>query len=102
MFETCVCGYDDDGDTKHTWHTTHRARVAHECIECWETIPPGSIYHRYTWVGYSGWSKSDVCSRCEAIRDDLCPCALIGGLYEEIESQYDMRPDEAPEDDDGC
>jgi len=69
---------------------TQKARVAHECSACGDTIEPGAMYVRHVRINDPGdtpelWKR---CMRCERIYRHLC--------------SVHMDYDDAPQPDLGC
>lgn len=59
---------DCDGEAPDLWRESpKRARVAHQCRACSETIRPGDLYH-YTFFIYEGVNETlRRCARCEVL-----------------------------------
>jgi hypothetical protein len=42
-----------------------KARVEHECHDCWHIIEPGEDYYQLTLRGfYSEWITKHICEQC--------------------------------------
>jgi hypothetical protein len=48
-----------------------KARKAHRCDACGDTIDPGHFYHRVSWVFDGSANSVKRCLRCEAIHKHL-------------------------------
>lgn len=51
--------------------TCPRARKAHECVECRETIKPGERYYVHKQLGDGGFSTHKACLECHDLGDRL-------------------------------
>jgi len=60
------------------------AQKRHRCIECAGDIEPGERYERVKGFWEGEWESSATCMPCTRMRRDLCPCAPIGCLLDEI------------------
>lgn len=58
----------DGGERPEVWNEkANRARIAHKCSACSETIRPGDLYH-YTFYIFDGVSNTTRrCARCETL-----------------------------------
>ena len=66
-----MCDLEAD-ETCPVWDESYRkARVAHECSGCGETIRPGMSYRRTAVLWDGAWSTWKHCQRCAAIVDAL-------------------------------
>ena len=85
MMETgCSCDIDYD-DVAVIWTETHPvAHKQHKCCECRGVIQPGERYVVVRSLYDGAWSTSKVCWTCNAIRQDLAPCAPLGELRSEL------------------
>lgn len=84
--DVCI-GSDDDGDAAEFYSERWvRARTAHKCCECGETIAPGESYQSVAgkWVGAVATFRT--CAACAEIRSVFC-CEgwIFGFLWEEAE-----------------
>lgn len=84
--DVCI-DQDYDGDIAEFYRESRpKARKPHQCCECGETIPVGTVYQRA-----SGKSEGDVwseatCAVCEEIRRAfVCGSVTFGMLWESIE-----------------
>lgn len=64
--------------------TTPRARQAHTCCECGDTISPGEHYERAHGIWDGEWDTFRTCRICTRIRKDLCPCGWLYGDLREV------------------
>lgn len=85
--EDCSCSIDPAGYDGPEFITTRvvRARKAHVCIECDETIQPGEPYEVVRGVWEGEWSRFKTCLVCVRIREDFFPRGfLYGGLSTQL------------------
>lgn len=73
---------------------TRKARIRHNCCECWGYIKPGSKYEEVTGVWDHRPNRYRTCVDCVAVRNLLVDCAKCfcwshGGLWEEIDEAID-------------
>ena len=62
-----------------------KARKAHRCVECKETIQPGHLYERAFAIGDGRCETTKTCARCANIRDEYFWCGwMTGGLVEDF------------------
>ena len=85
---SCYCDYDpaDVWDERR-----HRARKAHKCYECNETIDPGDDYIRISYLSEGQWGHHKMCEYCEhdwQVVRDAGHCYLVGGLAEAWEDMW--------------
>lgn len=81
----CISGGDGD-EPEFCSETIVRARKAHSCCECRETIPHGAEYERTVgkWDGAVNTYKT--CLACSEIRRTLCCDGwTYGRLFEQAE-----------------
>lgn len=81
----CTCSCDYDGEACDIYNEKERtARKSYLCQECKEMINPGDRYI-YAELLYDGsWTYARWCISCQRIKNDLCPCAPIGELVDEV------------------
>lgn len=82
--------YDGDGSDPF-FETTHTAKKAHSCIECFAPIPPGTKYVRATGLQDGVWWMERLHVECrqlwERVHKNLCHgegLIQYGGLAEEL------------------
>lgn len=87
MWENCSCSCDFDFEVEVTRIDILRAAKEHICVECGEPIREGEefemawSYDHYECRFHKGYK---TCIPCMRIRNDRCPCYLIGALRDEI------------------
>lgn len=92
---TCcpLSGSEDCGPSVYSTRKP-RARKAHTCGECGETIPIGAIHEYVTGLWDGSWDSHRTCLSCVEIRDHFaCEGWLFGMLWEDLEQNFfpDMR-----------
>jgi hypothetical protein len=89
-----MCSCDVDGHLEFSTTTTPRARKAHRCDECWETIAPGDTYERTAGKWEGSMFVNTICLTCAAWGDAfakeqrrVCGCTgwVLGQLWDAIE-----------------
>lgn len=82
---SCSCGYDGDYEPVEMFNDLRpRARVSHRCCECRETIEPGTVYARQTYLFEGRWWADCRCLPCNSIRENYAPCASPGEMAEMV------------------
>ena len=56
-----------------------RARKRHTCVECGDSIQPGSLYERAEVLDDGVWSRFRTCARCCNVRDEFFTCGWYFG-----------------------
>ena len=85
--DVCIdMDYDSD-ENKFHWAEVRKARKAHVCCECRETIPAGARYEHVSAKSDDCVWSAKTCPTCLEIRQSLvCGSWINGQLWEEIEN----------------
>jgi len=79
----CACACDADYDPSDAyWEYYRKARVAHVCCECGETIKPGEMYEYCSQVSDGEWFVNKTCDGCLSLRNAYCRSYIFGELRE--------------------
>ena len=88
---TCSCKYhpDDYPESVVLKRVVHRARKAHECCECGETIQPGQRYLHEAIICDGCLDSYKTCLTCVAVGTDLLRCGwTYGDMWTQIHQEY--------------
>lgn len=95
-FCDCSWTYHDGWSVGH--EQIRRARRAHVCCECGETIKPGDRYEYAAGCWDGDWSAFKTCLPCMRIRLHHCPAGwLYGGLEERLRECLGFSPYMVPD-----
>ena len=78
----CSCSFDADMP-KVCNQRRVKARKAHRCCECGDTIAPGEHYECTTGIWEDTWDTFCTCETCVTIRTDYCGCEYAFGYLAE-------------------
>ena len=78
--EIGACYCDFDGDPVNVCNIVdRRARIEHECDECFRVIKPREKYHYITFHSDGKWNSAKRCAQCYQIGLDYCCGVLDAG-----------------------
>lgn len=95
----CPCFYSGAGECmpsayRDTWR---KARKAHRCCECGETIEPGARYLDTTGVWEGGPNRYRTCEGCAEIREAFnCDGWIFGELWDAMIASGLVAVERAP------
>lgn len=89
MTDDCACLYSGNDDLNDFEHSEIRkARKPHKCVECHETIQPGTKYERFVARGDGRFFTVTICLLCREIQHALyCDGWYFGHLWGDIADQ---------------
>ena len=70
--ETCVYTGADESPAEFADRVERKARKAHRCVECHDTIQPGQTYEYVTGRWEGEFSSFKTCLVCVEIRETFC------------------------------
>lgn len=76
-----------------------KARKAHVCCACFQTIKPGDLYHSHEFLFEKEWYRQPACGACQDAIDRFPPSPCPEGLLQRLldlrdwEERTDIQPE---------
>ena len=100
ILDRCICITLDGEPGELVTGAIVKARKEHRCVECGETISPGSQYERVTGLWDGEFATFKTCLTCRNVRNSLFVCEYNHGtLWQDIRDAFEEQLPEGETDD---